>query len=111
MELADIQASVEAFSQRICSGLGKANFEKRRKLVELMIDRVVVRDGEMEIRYVIPLSPESEQIRFCHLRKDYHHPAVRFEIDPSHLGTGKVYARINGTPGMVAGILSLCPLP
>jgi len=39
--------------------------------VELLIDRIIVTDGDVEIRYVIPLSPESEQIRFCHLRSDY----------------------------------------
>jgi site-specific DNA recombinase len=39
--------------------------------VELLIDRVLVSDGEVEIRYVVPLSPGSETVRFCHLRKNY----------------------------------------
>jgi len=39
--------------------------------VLLLIDRVVVTDAEVEIRYVLPTSPESEHVRFCHLRKDY----------------------------------------
>src|SRR3712207_9053096 len=37
----------------------------------LLIDRVVVTENEVEIRYVVPLSPEGERGRFCHLRKDY----------------------------------------
>jgi anaerobic magnesium-protoporphyrin IX monomethyl ester cyclase len=40
-------------------------------LVELLIDRVIVTDAEVEICYVIPTSPSSEHTRFCHLRKDY----------------------------------------
>jgi site-specific DNA recombinase len=44
--------------------------------VLLLIDRVVVTDAEVEIRYVLPTTPESEHVRFCHLRKDYlDHPA------------------------------------
>jgi site-specific DNA recombinase len=35
-------------------GLGQAGFEQRRQLVELLVDRVVVTDGQVEIRYVIP---------------------------------------------------------
>jgi len=46
--------------------------------VLLLIDRVIVTDAEVEIRYVLPTSPESEHVRFCHLRKDYfHHPTPR----------------------------------
>src|SRR2546422_4486421 len=39
-------------------------------LVELLVDRVIVRDGEVEIRYVIPTSSEGPHARFCHLRLD-----------------------------------------
>jgi site-specific DNA recombinase len=46
-------------------------------LVLLLIDRVIVTDGDVEIRYVVPTSPASEHIRFCHLRTDYFdHPAM-----------------------------------
>jgi hypothetical protein len=31
----------------------------------------VVTNEEVEIRYVIPTTPHSEHVRFCHLRKDY----------------------------------------
>jgi site-specific DNA recombinase len=52
-------------------GLAQATFEQRRALVELLIDRVIVTDGEVEIRYVMPTDRASEQVRFCHLRLDY----------------------------------------
>jgi site-specific DNA recombinase len=44
---------------------------KKRQLIELLIDRVVVTNEEVEIRYVIPTSISSEQVRFCHLRSNY----------------------------------------
>jgi site-specific DNA recombinase len=72
-ELAGWNASIEAFCHRVQTGLEQATFEQKRKLLELLIDRVVVKDGDVEIRYVIPTSPDSERIRFCHLRKDYFH--------------------------------------
>ena len=70
-ELAGLVASIENFCQRVQTGLENVNFEQKRKLVELLIDRVIVKDGDVEIRYVIPTSPASEHVRFCHLRKDY----------------------------------------
>ncbi|CAA9395629.1 MAG: hypothetical protein AVDCRST_MAG22-868 [uncultured Rubrobacteraceae bacterium] len=80
MELAGVADSVEDFCRRVCGGLAEATFEQRRKLVELLIDRVIVSGEEVEIRYVIPTDPSSEQVRFCHLRSDYlHHPPPRQE--------------------------------
>ena len=70
-EVAGMVTSIEEFSQRVCAGLATATFEQKRQLVELLVDRVVVADGEVEIRYAIPTSPSSEHIRFCHLRSDY----------------------------------------
>ena len=71
---ADIATQVcgaKAFCQRVQAGLAGASFAQRRQLVELLIDRVVVTDEEVEIRYVIPTSPRGEHRRFCHLRLDY----------------------------------------
>jgi site-specific DNA recombinase len=77
-ELAGVVGSVEDFCERVRGGLADATFEQKRSLVELLIDRVIVTDEEVEIRYVIPTSPESEQVRFCHLRSDYlHNPSAR----------------------------------
>ncbi len=73
MELAGVAGSVEEFCERVRSGLADATFEQKRKLVELLVDRVIVTDEEVEIRYVIPTDPSSEQVRFCHLRSDYLH--------------------------------------
>jgi site-specific DNA recombinase len=70
-ELAARIASMEDFCHRVQVGLGQASFEQQRQLVELLVDRVVVTDGEVEIRYVIPTTPASEHVRFCHLRTDY----------------------------------------
>jgi site-specific DNA recombinase len=71
LELAGVSASIENFCQRIRDGLKNATFEKKRQLVELLIDRVVVTNEEVEVRYVIPTGPDGEKIRFCHLHKDY----------------------------------------
>jgi site-specific DNA recombinase len=71
MELASLTSSITAFCQRVNRGLLEATFEQKRQLVELLIDRVVVTMEEVEIRYVVPTSPQSEQIRFCHLLTDY----------------------------------------
>jgi site-specific DNA recombinase len=72
-QLAGIAASLETFRARVQHGLAAATFEQRRQLVLLLVDHVVVTNAEVEIRYVLPTSPESEHVRFCHLRKDYFH--------------------------------------
>lgn len=71
VEVAELAGTIEEFCKRVESGLAKASFEHRRELVELLIDRVVVTDEEVEIRYVIPTTASSEQVRFCHLCSDY----------------------------------------
>jgi len=72
-----LAASLGAFCERVSAGLEDASFDQRRQLVELLIDRVVVTGDEIEIRYVLPTSPQSEHVSFCHLRSDYfHHPAT-----------------------------------
>jgi site-specific DNA recombinase len=70
-ELAGLVNNIEDFCQRVQTGLADASFEQKRKLVELLIDRVVVTEAEVEIRYVIPTSQGSEFVRFCQLRSDY----------------------------------------
>ncbi len=73
MEISGICEALTDFCQRVQAGLAEATFEQKRQLVELLIDRVVVTMDEVEIRYVIPTSPRSEHIRFCHLHTDYFH--------------------------------------
>jgi site-specific DNA recombinase len=69
--VAQLTSSVKEFCRRVQIGLADATFERRRQLVELLIDRVVVTDEQVEIRYVFPTSPAGEKIRFSHLRSDY----------------------------------------
>lgn len=71
MEITGLVTSVKAFCQRVQQGLDGTTFEQKRTLVKLLLDRVLVANGDVEIRYVIPTHPRSENIRFCHLRKDY----------------------------------------
>jgi hypothetical protein len=57
-----------------------------------LIARVVVTNGEVDIRYVIPTSPTGDAVRFCHLRSDYRNAvpiaeAVR-QIPPRRIGAG-----------------------
>ena len=70
-ELIGLTESITDFCTRVQQGLANATFEQKRQLVELLIDRVVVTNDEVEIRYVIPTGPNGEHTRFCHLRKDY----------------------------------------
>jgi site-specific DNA recombinase len=71
IKLAKIADSIERFCEQVRSGLANATFEQKRALVELLIDQVVVTDEEVEIRYVVPTSPEGPHHPFCHLRSDY----------------------------------------
>ena len=70
-ELAGMVQSITTFCQRVQTGLAHATFEQQRTLVELLIDRVLVANGDVEIRYAIPTHPRGEMTRFCQLRKDY----------------------------------------
>jgi site-specific DNA recombinase len=66
-----VMASIEEFCEQVQQGLSQATFAQRRQLVELLIDRVIVTNGDVEIRYVIPTSPASVHVRFSHLRTNY----------------------------------------
>jgi site-specific DNA recombinase len=70
-ELAAMAEGIELFCQRVQLGLEQATFDEMRHLVELLIDRVVVTQDEVEIRYVIPTSPRGELSRFYQLRIAY----------------------------------------
>jgi site-specific DNA recombinase len=63
--------SARRFAERVRVGLDTATFERKRQLVELLIDRVVVTGDDVEIRYAFPIGPAGETGRFCHLRVDY----------------------------------------
>jgi site-specific DNA recombinase len=63
--------SIEAFCVKIRSVLELADFDQKRQLVELLIDRVIVTNGDVEIHYVIPTQPEGPHVPFCRLCLDY----------------------------------------
>jgi hypothetical protein len=67
--------------------LAAATFELKRALVELIIDRVIVTDKEVEIHYVVPTSPEGPHYPFCRLRTDYLYGLPRREV--ARLATAK----------------------
>jgi site-specific DNA recombinase len=71
LELQAVADGIEAFCQAIRAGLATATFAQRRQLAELLIDRVIVTDGQVEIRYVLPTSPDGPHRPFCQLRKDH----------------------------------------
>ena len=74
--------SAKAFAAKVRAGLDTATFERKRQLVELLIDRVVVTGDSVEIRYVFPIGPAGETGRFCHLRVDYlRTPDVHRSVD------------------------------
>lgn len=71
VHVAALAQGIEAFCRRLGPTLETLTFAQRRQLVELLIDRVIVTDGQVEIRYVLPTGPKGETTLFCHLRLDY----------------------------------------
>jgi site-specific DNA recombinase len=71
VDVASLAQGIEAFCRRTQPTLDELTFVQRRPLVELLIDRVIVNDSQVEIRYVVPTSPKGESTPFCHLRLDY----------------------------------------
>jgi site-specific DNA recombinase len=70
-ETARLAAHAEAFCRRVREGLEQADFDRKRELIELLVDRVIVTDGAVEIRYVVPTGPDGEREPFWGLRSDY----------------------------------------
>jgi site-specific DNA recombinase len=88
LDTAKILASMTEVCARLRQNLEATTFEQRRELVELLIDRVVVTDDDVEIRYAVPTTDSSLHTRFGQLRQDYlDHPASRQQHE-SALGLG-----------------------
>jgi hypothetical protein len=81
--LAGLAASVEAFRARVQGGLADANFEQRRQLVLLLVERVVVTEAEVEIRYVLPTGPKNEHVCSWHCGKTISRRQSVFTCSPS----------------------------
>src|SRR5215469_13705916 len=71
LELTAVANGIERFCQTIRAGLATAPFTQRRQLAELLIDRVIITDDQVEIRYVLPTTPDGPHRPFCQLRKDH----------------------------------------
>src|SRR5215210_5531085 len=85
-EAARLAAHAEAFCHRVRQGLEQADFRRKRELLELLVDRVVVTGGAVEIRYAVPVGPEGEREPFCRLRTDY---LGRVEADHGNAHRGR----------------------
>jgi site-specific DNA recombinase len=70
-EIKRLGLSLEDFCRQVRDGLEQATWEQKRQLVEWLVARVVVTNGEVEIRYVIPTTPDKDAKRFCQLCSDY----------------------------------------
>lgn len=57
--------------------------------MELLIDRVVVSNEEVKIRYVVPTTKASEQVYFSHSRAAYR---ARRQRDPEEMASDAVLA-------------------
>src|SRR2546426_11391649 len=84
VNVAALAQGIEALCQRLHPTLDNLTFAQRRQLVELLIDRVIVNDAQVEIRYVVPTGPKGETTPFCHLRLDYLDPKT-FGIQATRL--------------------------
>jgi site-specific DNA recombinase len=71
IEMSTLADSIEAFCHKIQPVLEEATFEQKRQLVELLIDRVVVLDEQVEIRYVVPTKADGPHVPFSQLYADY----------------------------------------
>ena len=102
MELQAVADGIEAFCQATRAGLAAATFEQRRQLAELLIDRVIVTDDQVDIRYVLPTSPNGPHRPFCQLRKD-HLDVPQVVVAGDHLGGGHHGCRDVGDVAFEAG--------
>jgi site-specific DNA recombinase len=74
-EAADAVERLEAFCRRVNQGLEHLTFEEKQKLLRLLIDRIVIEGGKVQIHGIIPLDGHGEVIS---MRPRYSHwqPAV-----------------------------------
>jgi site-specific DNA recombinase len=70
-EIERLGLSLDEFRQRVRTGLAQATWEQKRQLIEWLVTRVIVTDGEVEIRYAIPTTPSGQADRFSQLRSDH----------------------------------------
>lgn len=69
-------ADVDDFAAALRAGLDAMPFEDRQRLVRLLVERVVVKDGDVTIEHVVPLSGRFSGLRLHHRRG----PRVRVPV-------------------------------
>src|SRR4051794_40811672 len=52
-----VRTSLEAFCDRLHARLNEATFANKQAILQLVIERIIVGNGRLEIRHVIPLRP------------------------------------------------------
>ncbi len=78
-EIARLGLGLEEFCRRVREGLERATWDQRRQLLESLVARVIVTDGEVEIRYMVPVGAGADADRPCRLRSDYRGRRVQME--------------------------------
>ena len=120
LELSAVADGIEAFCQTIRAELATATFEQRRQLAELLIDRVIVTDDQVEIRYVLPTAPAGHTALFASCGKTIssrHREVSRQHTSPAARSVREVSAWIwrvapcrAGTRRVTCRRLTVCPL-
>ncbi|HEX9115904.1 MAG TPA: recombinase family protein [Anaerolineae bacterium] len=64
LETAHLAVGIEDFCQRLQPTLPQLTFAQRRQLVELLIDRIIVDEHQVEIRYALPTAKDGEKHPF-----------------------------------------------
>ncbi len=55
MDCKKIFDNIDAFCNAVKQGIENASFEDRRKIIELLVEEVIVTNGKVEIVHIIPL--------------------------------------------------------
>src|SRR5271157_3830726 len=76
IEPSQIADSIELFCAKIRLVLEQSDFAQKRQLIEWLIDRVIVSNNNVGIRYVVPTHPDHPHIPFCQSRSDYRNPPI-----------------------------------
>jgi len=55
LQTQEVLAHLERFSQQVRENLAEATFEDRRRIIELVVEGVVVTDEVVKVQHIIPL--------------------------------------------------------
>jgi len=60
MDYRKIFDNIETFCNAVNRGIKNASFEDRRKIIELLVEEVIVKNGEVEITHILPFEKKSD---------------------------------------------------